>query len=780
MKFMHKILVCLILTGLGLITLVPTCSLGHAEPISKSVFKEESMSITETEVDQDVLNRELVKAVAENEPERVETLIEQGASPNAKSAEGGNILDDVLRTGNFARYRERIINHLINNGAEIHNTDNGGETLLFSAVGEGLLSTVQLLIDKGIDASARLSDDFVIESLAGASPLFYAGDLEMLKLLEKNGVGTVEERSKNGESLLHGAVLPPVDFDVLEYLLDRIDGNVKDNDGETPLHSVLSFNLATQDVPKVVEMLLENGADINALDNDGWTPMLTAATNARLDQNLLKRLIDAGANVNHMNEAGNSAIHYAAANNPEFLKFFVQNGANVNARTACAMESPLLIGARAKELETVQFLLENKADPNLTDNKGKTALNYAQESDFSDIANLLQKHGGIATDPKTISNIKAKNELDEKKSRAAKRDEGLEGALRSGSADRLAAFIAEEEAQDRPVDLHAAGLLALNHGNLETFKLLVEKGLDIHLKDDSYTMLHDAVFGDQPEIAQYLLENGANINARPNDGRSMFEIATYSSPQTLAVLESFGLQKSDEDKDNAVLSSIYAFNPKMARHFLKQDFPFDSSVVDNKNLLGKILRHENHETLQLLLEHGLDVDSEIWIYGADSSLLQYSVLIGSTLMAEFLLKAGANPNFTDSDGVSVWEQALRRGEPALARMFIAHGADLNGVFGAFDETPLHTALNTGVAELAQILVEAGADVNVVDGNVDKNSPLHEAAKRGYVETLRRMVDAGGDVHKGNKRNETPFDLALENGHRMASEYLREIEKIQSP
>jgi len=61
----------------------------------------------------------------------------------------------------------------------------------------------------------------------------------------------------------------------------------------------------------VADFLVKHGADVNATNESGWTPLLTAARNA-VSPKLTKFLIDAGAHVNAMDSSGENALHKLA------------------------------------------------------------------------------------------------------------------------------------------------------------------------------------------------------------------------------------------------------------------------------------------------------------------------------------------------------------------------------------------------------------------------------------------------------------------------------------
>jgi len=105
---------------------------------------------------------------------------------------------------------------------------------------------------------------------------------------------------------------------------------------------------------------MPRGADVNAKDEDGWTPLHFAAT-----KEIVELLINEGADVNAKNKWGGTPLHAAATNGKK---------------------------------ETVELLIAADADVNAKAKDGKTPLDMANGA----IADLLRKHGG-----KTSEELKA-------------------------------------------------------------------------------------------------------------------------------------------------------------------------------------------------------------------------------------------------------------------------------------------------------------------------------------------------------------------------------------
>jgi hypothetical protein len=176
------------------------------------------------------------------------------------------------------------------------------------------------------------------------------------------------------------------------------------------------FFLVVQEAPVgLVQSEIEHGANVNARDDNGWTP-LTFACSQRYDsaasvviQTLIKAgadvnapwthtgdtplmcsgggdlgktlaLLTAGAKVNARNDDGWTALFFVAGSNyPEKIDALMKAGADLNARSKDG-ETALMNAARQGYPENVLALLKTGADAKLKDTNGKTAMDYAKSN----------------------------------------------------------------------------------------------------------------------------------------------------------------------------------------------------------------------------------------------------------------------------------------------------------------------------------------------------------------------------------------------------------------
>ena len=119
----------------------------------------------------------------------------------------------------------------------------------------------------------------------------------------------------------------------------------------------------------------------------GCTALYIASERNNIE--LVKLLLEKGADVNGESMGKNTALHIASEKNNLFIaNYLLKKGANVDARNA-RNETPLFKSCRINLIKMTKLLLDNGANPNITDITGKSALFPVCFFGFYEIAKLL-------------------------------------------------------------------------------------------------------------------------------------------------------------------------------------------------------------------------------------------------------------------------------------------------------------------------------------------------------------------------------------------------------
>ncbi len=169
----------------------------------------------------------------------------------------------------------------------------------------------------------------------------------------------------------------------LTKLLTNIDINeIKDMYGNTLLHVAASMG----DV-ELVELLLENGANPNAKNEYGETP-LHRATNAEV----AKKLIRYGSYVNEKDRDGRTPLHYAAYHGRiDVVETLLENDALII--TDKDGQTPLHLALLEKRTQVAKLLLKYGADPNVKNKNGETPLHLAVRTGDAELIKMMIERG---------------------------------------------------------------------------------------------------------------------------------------------------------------------------------------------------------------------------------------------------------------------------------------------------------------------------------------------------------------------------------------------------
>jgi ankyrin repeat protein len=222
------------------------------------------------------------------------------------------------------------------------------------------LQILKKLLQKNIDPNVKDIDGITALELA-----IQNNSIEAVKLLLKYGANVNSYRKKYDNTIQGQVTIIPL-LSALEQIYNpELAGiliangakvNVSNQFQVTPLHLAAGNGNII-----IIDRLLNKGADINALDALGNTPLFRATTNRRGNSfETNKFLIDRGAKVNIANRAGQTPLMLAAS---------LPDEENSNSEQRYTIQK-LRIGL-------IQLFIDNDADVNSKDKDGKTAIDLA-------------------------------------------------------------------------------------------------------------------------------------------------------------------------------------------------------------------------------------------------------------------------------------------------------------------------------------------------------------------------------------------------------------------
>lgn len=171
--------------------------------------------------------------------------------------------------------------------------------------------------------------------------------------------------------------------DLLNLNAGRINTEVKNDAQETAL--LIAARKGNRDM---AQALINNKADIEAVDGNGNTPLLNAANGKFLD--VVRALCETNCNVFARNKKNLQALHYAVINKDiSMVDYLLKKGAEVNAAGEFGMTA-LHYAAQSGNFEIARLLVEKDASKDLKDNYGRTPSKVATKYKQKQLAKFLK------------------------------------------------------------------------------------------------------------------------------------------------------------------------------------------------------------------------------------------------------------------------------------------------------------------------------------------------------------------------------------------------------
>jgi ankyrin repeat protein len=644
--------------------------------------------------------------------------------------------------------------------------------LLHQAIGDGRTDVVRSLLRVGVqpDIGGR---NYSRLPLAEAAAL---RKVEILEMLVKAGFDANEEH--RGWTVLMTAAVHPACWQSTGW-------------GEVPDDCPTFEKLAPDPgVRRVIEILVAHGADPNARNSDGQTPLMVAA--ARGGPEAASALIAAGARLEDAGEDGNRALNFAAAsgNVPvaavlldadaapdggevpplwtacdnqqwKVARLLLDRGARPNASIAEYGRTPLMEAAVRGDDETVKALLDAGADPRMT-RDGGTALAVAARSGHRELARRIYR----------ILYARQPDILPMPEPSGDEPDQWVELG-----PDPIWEFTAEDTG-------------GADEGPGER----VDGTPPFNLED----YLLDSIRVGEPAPVEVAVRSGHLSRMGRLAENLLLEAARYGEHDILGAI--LAAQTTARRRVAGLLAARAA---EWTRESMDAPLPVENDMPDSARPAEKAVEAGSDESS---LQRDEPSDADAWIRPVlenfGRAALAAAIWRDDAPAVERLLQAGVDARATYPDGLTPLHLAADKG-PELVRLLVSAGADVdarailiseserwNIESGGLrdddylvseaegfrppefpqDATPLFLALKRGRADTVELLIRAGRreppleELAAPDHSAESRPLLHSAAQRGEIVRLRLLLGVGADPDLPDQEGRTALMIAAENGY----------------
>ena len=454
------------------------------------------------------------------------------------------------------------------------------------------------------------------------------------------------------------------------------------------------------------------------------------------------------------------------------------------AAIADAATSEIADAAQRGDRATVRAALARKADVNVAQIDGSTALHWAVERDDLEMAELLIRAGARV---------------------AARTREGvtpLQLAATNGNAPMIDRLL--KAGADANAALTAGGdtavMMAARTGKPDAIRALLEAGANVNAKENwgGTTALMWAVSEGHADAARLLLSAGADANARSHyvaaaNGRG-FEGRTPVASRTEPKVEEFA-----SGWLTPLMLASREGDVELTRILVEGGADVNAVAGDGKTALALSIFNGNYEAASFLVANKADVnkaDAQRFtplFWAVDRRNMEtapnfpWMVTIDSMPLIRQLLDAGANPNalvnntprarMREGSPRIVFATALMRAAFAadleLVKLLLERGADPK-IISRDSESMLSAAAGLAFVhgyhrgrsaedrlQVVKLFVGLGNDVNWPDDY--GITPLMAAGNFGNVAIIQYLIDAGADLsaHDLGKKNDGQFGSSNE-------------------
>lgn len=284
--------------------------------------------------------------------------------------------------------------------------------------------------------------------------------------------------------------------------------------------------------PRRCEALIEAGAQVDARDLEGWTPLHYAINRMRdpdqRDPRTARMLIEAeGADIDAVGNDGSTPLWLAARHGAiEVLDLLVEHGADLGQRGDYGM-TLLMEAASSGGTEMTRHLIAQGADVNASADSGAAPISFAAHHGNVEALDLLLEHGAT---------------LDQRDKRGMSL---LMEAANFRKVEMVAHLIARgADLNEELPDGGTALFVAVSRGNPAVVRLLIEHGANVKASEKAASPITFAPSLGNQEIVGMLLGAGADVNSvEHRSGMTPLHRAVSAGPSMIEFLLKAGAKR---------------------------------------------------------------------------------------------------------------------------------------------------------------------------------------------------------------------------------------------
>ncbi|XDV41830.1 hypothetical protein PO909_010630 [Leuciscus waleckii] len=326
---------------------------------NKAASSIEQKQIPKSEEDHDAI----LRVISSGDLHLLQELI-KGLDVNSSRSSSDTLLHLAAEYG-----KEAVVYFLLRQGAKLNLKDTEGRTALHRASGRGHTAVALALVKAGADIHAKK------KSLKNQTTVLH---MKTAAVLLKAGAQV--------DSVIVDAAFELNRKSLLSLFLRYVQMSMSQNEMNSALFKAVRRNL-----DGVVAALIDHGADMNSLTQDGLTPLHLASQSGHSE--VVAQLLEAKADLCIRDKQGRTALHWAAAQGEVgVIQLLLAAGADPNASEK-EKKTPLHLAAMQGHTKAVSVLLAGKAKVGAKDMDGCSPLHYAARSGKERAAGVLLVSG---------------------------------------------------------------------------------------------------------------------------------------------------------------------------------------------------------------------------------------------------------------------------------------------------------------------------------------------------------------------------------------------------